>query len=61
MKDLFNGLTNEEHRHNCELNWLEKMPLLKRREYLTLVEAKRSKQAREKLEKGLMDLWNSKR
>jgi hypothetical protein len=37
------------------------MPLLKRREYLTLVEAKRSKQAREKLEKGLMDLWNSKK
>ena len=61
MKDLFNGLTNEEHRHNCELNWLEKLPLLKRREYLTLVEAKRSKQAREKLEKGLTDLWNSKK
>jgi hypothetical protein len=61
MKDLFNGLTNEEHRHNCELNWLEKMPLLKRREYLILVEQKRSKQAREKLEKGLTDLWNSKK
>jgi hypothetical protein len=61
MKDLFNGLTNEEHRHNCELNWLEKMPLQKRREYLILVEQKRSKKAREKLEKGLWDLWNSKK
>jgi len=49
----------EEHRHICELNWLAQMPLQKRREYLTLVEAKRNKQAREKLEKGLIEKWNN--
>ena len=61
MNQLNDTSNLEEQRHRCELNWLEKMPLLKRREYLTLVEAKRSKQAREKLEKGLSDLWNSKK
>jgi hypothetical protein len=61
MNQLKNISNLEEERHICELNWLAQMPLQKRREYLTLVEAKRNKQAREKLEKGLMDLWNSKK
>jgi hypothetical protein len=52
---------SEQYRHECELNWLEKLPLQIRREYLVMVEQKRNKQAREKLEKGLMDLWNSKK
>ena len=52
---------SEEHRHNCEINWLSKLPLQLRREYLVLVEQKRNKQARDRLEKGLIDLWNSKK
>jgi hypothetical protein len=57
LKDTY----SEEHRHNCELGYIQKMPLLLRREYLILVEQKRNKKAREKLEKGLIDLWNSKK
>ena len=59
MNQLKNISDLEEERHICELNWVAKMPLQKRREYLTLVETKRSKQAREKLEKGLIEKWNN--
>ena len=56
-----NDTYSDEHRHNCEINWLSKLPLQLRREYLVLVEQKRNKQARDRLEKGLIDLWNSKK
>lgn len=52
---------NEAHRHKCELDWLEKLPLQKRREYLVLVEQKRNKQARDRLEKGLIERWKNKK
>jgi hypothetical protein len=49
----------EQYRHECELRWLEKLPLQIRREYLVLVEQKRNKQARERLEKGLIERWKN--
>lgn len=55
---LLNDTYSEEHRHDCEVRWLAKMPLQKRREYLQLVEQKRNKEARTKIEQGLLDIWN---
>jgi hypothetical protein len=54
-----NDTYSEEYRHDCELKWLEKLPLQIRREYLVLVEQKRNKQARERLEKGLIERWKN--
>lgn len=53
-----NDTYHEEHRHDCEVRWLAKMPLQQRREYLQLVEIKRNKEARTKLEQGLVKIWN---
>lgn len=54
-----NDTYSEEYRHDCELRWLEKLPLQIRREYLVLVEQKRNKQARDRLEKGLIAIWKN--
>jgi hypothetical protein len=43
-----------------ELDWLEKLPLKKRREYLNLVEAKRGILGRVKLEKSLNERMKKK-
>lgn len=52
---------SEEHRNACEVRWLSNLPLQQRRDYLQLVEDKRNRQAREKLEQGLIELWKNRR
>lgn len=52
---------SEKHRHECEVRWIAKMPLQSRRDYLQLVEQKRNKEARQKLEQGLIELWKNRR
>jgi len=54
------SIEREYQRLMFELDWLEKLPLKKRREYLNLVEAKRGILGRVKLEKSLNERMKKK-
>lgn len=51
---------SEEHRHNCEVRWLTKLPLETRRKVLGLIEDARGKETRQILEAELIKVWKSK-
>lgn len=49
---------SEQYRHECELRWMLRLSLQKRREHLENVGRIRGDDARKQLEKGLLELWN---
>lgn len=50
-----------QHRFECEVRFIAKMPLQERRKYLTLVGEKRGLDSRKELEAALLQMWKEKK
>lgn len=50
-----------QHRFECEVRFIAKMPLQERRKYLTLVGEKRGLASRKELEAALLQMWKEKK
>jgi|TARA_B110000503_G_C7142584_1_gene411518 hypothetical protein len=52
---------SEEWRHECEVQHIAKQPLKKRREILEMIAKARGMAEKERLQKSLVELWESKK
>jgi hypothetical protein len=58
---LLNNTYSEEWRLECEAKYVLSIPKNERKAYLITIEDKRGKEAREKLEKEILRIWNKKK
>ena len=58
--DLLTDTYSEQYRHECELRWLASQPLATRRKVLGLIGDARGREAQQRLQDELVELWKNK-
>mgnify|MGYP003335013323 FL=1 len=60
MIDLLTDTYSEQYRHECEVRWLASQPLEIRRKVLGLIGDARGREAQQRLQDELVEIWKSK-
>ena len=58
--DLLTDTYSEQYRHECEIRWLASQPLEIRRKVLGLIGDARGREAQQRLQDELVEIWKSK-
>ena len=60
MIDLLTDTYSEQYRHECEVRWLASQPLEIRRKVLGLIGDARGREAQQRLQDELVEIWKNK-